>query len=440
MLCSEAPYNENDHIRITKSKCYDYTLHNKTECEQTVTVTRLTSGSTPYSVQFTIAPLGTYNIILPADGMYSVTGTGGCQVLTVTDTVDVTALVMHIAVFDIGVKNVGDAITIVRDTVNNITLYDAGVDGASTLGVPANMLTALTNYGVGTGQAYVANMFAPGNVMTGGWDVLYPDTTGYRLLVGYIGGAVVNRWTVDGVNYSPVVKACAYFAPSSPPGYDFVTSVLIDGVEQITPPPSYYDLTDNDQFNAFRSLVIGSISNAGTPFDVPGPDEIAGIIIPLNEECPELVFTLAQGTLTDVEIQWCTTLWEWCRFWNCLQTKMREWLCCYDPCAPRCENPPTGEKWLDEVMRLTVWGIMPLLQEHHIWQFGNLHDDQAANLARLQPTVLLWDRWYKMIEGCGCPTDKTCGACGENGIVPSTVTLHQPFTPTISGGGGGCCG
>lgn len=439
MICQTLPYNENDHVRITKSGCYDYTFENKTECSQTVTITRLTNGSIPYSAQFVLEPMGTYNIRLPGDGMYSVVGTGGCAILNVTDTVDIVPLVMHIALFDIGVKNVGDAITLVRDTTNAIDVYNSGVDGVSTLGAPANMITALTNYGIGTGQAYVANMFAPGQVMTGGWNALYADTTGYRLLVGYIGGAVVNRWTVDGVNYSPTVRACAYFIPTTPPGYIYATSAIVNGIEQVSI-PSYYDLTVQEQFDNYRSLIVGALSNYGTSFNVPGPDELGGII--LNEdvtECPDIELTLAQGELIDIEIGWCTTLWEWCRIWNCLQTKMREWLCCNDPCAPHCPNPPTGDKWLDDVMRLTVWGIMPLLQEHHMWQFANLHDDQVANLSRLQPTILLWDRWYKLVENCGCPSGKLCAPCGESGaIMASTVTMHSPMVIGTNNGGCGC--
>jgi len=433
MLCNTQPYNENEDVLISKTDCYNYILTNKSICTQTVTVQLLTADTVQPITTYTLEPLSTLNITLPSDGIYSIKGVGGCNYLTVEDEQEFTFDVMHVAVFDLGLLSGTQSVTFVRDTVAPVTVYDSGVHGASTLNTPANLLAQLLAYGTATGKPFLYSVLAPTDPIGGGWDELYANIDNWRIIVGYI-GTEVNEVTVGGVNYAPAVRACVYYDPGVPGTYQYVTQTTVNGDALMTP-PQYIDLAVNEQFDLWRSWVAGEMGAYGNIFDAGGPDEVAAVILNEDEECPVLVVTLAEGTEELHPIQWCTTLFEWCALWNCLQKKMAEWLCCNDPCAPKC-NPPHGEEWIDQVMNLTMWGIAPLLTEHHLWQFGKMSDDYGSNLVRLQPTLLLWSRWYKLVQGCGCPQANGCSPCSGGGLLIPQSPIIQPVG--TSTGGCGC--
>lgn len=438
MLCATLPYNENDHVRIEKDRCYNYRIINKTCCPIVVSVNRINSGSVAFYEEQTLEGKGSISIVLPSDGIYVVKGVGptdGCAILTIVESVTNTADVMQISVFDIGVNDIANAITFVSDSVQSINAYNSGVDGASTVGTATNMLNALDAYGTATGANYIRQFKAPGDAFTGGtgWSDIYASTTGYRLLVGYV-GAKMNTFVVNGVTYTPVAHAVAYYLDSVfatlPADYDYITQIRVAGNELMVC-PEYYEWEVEEELDTALSLAAAEIANYGTTFDVPGPDELIGIIL-TNATYPTLTITVSTGTIETVNIDFCTTLWEFCKLWDCMQTKIAEWLCCQDPCAPACPNPPSGADYLDLMLNLTLYGMFPLLTEHHIWQFGNLSDDEGANLTRLKPTNLLWDRWYKMIEGCGCAPGKNC-ECGEIGItrfLPQSPIAQTPNCKT----------
>lgn len=435
MLCNSLPYNENDDVRITKQSCYDYTLENKSTCSQTVTVTRLTNGSTSYSEVFTLPPLGSYSITLPGDGMYSLTGVNpDCMILSVTDTQEMVFDVMQVSVLYLG-EDDNSPITRIRDNVQGINAYDAGTDGASTPSSPTNMLNALDAYGTATGKPYWVQLYTAGNGLAQ-FAPLYSDTTGYRLVVGFC-GTKIDIATVNASDDTPLAHSASYYQSGLPVGYDFVTDALVGGNDIVNTSPAWYDITVPSELIALRDATDSALSVYGTPF-LPGILEFTAVILP-SASFPTMQWTLAQGEVVAHPIRWCTTLFEWCKLWNCVQQKMAQWLCCTDPCDTTCSNPPHGADWLDMMMSLTVWGMAPLLTEHRIWQFSNMEDDGGSNLARLQPTINLWDRWYKMVQGCGCATTTPCGNCAGGGtLIPQSPIVNPPTANNNGGCGCGC--
>lgn len=431
MLCTNEPYNENDDIAISKTSCYNYVLTNKSICEQAVTVQLLTADTTQPITSYTLPSLGSLAIVLPKDGIYSIKGTGTCTYLEVSDDKTGVPDIQHIAVFEFPFLSGALPITLVRDTTQGVNAYDAGLDGASSLNTPANLLAALTAYGVGTGFVYHAEVAAPSNSFTGTWSNVYSGTDGWRLLVAYV-GTEIDRVVQNGQNYTPVARACGYYINTAP--YDYITQIVVDGVEQMVS-PQYYDLTEQAGVDAFTSTIGTALSNFGTPFTLSETYFVGGVVLD-QAECPIISMTQANGEEVPHVIQWCTTFFEFCALWNCVQKKLAEWLCCNDPCAPGCNNAPHGDEWLDMVLTLTMWGMAPLLNEHHLWQFGKLQDDMGSNLERLQPTILLWQRWYKMVENCGCPQTNGCSPCSGGGLLIPQSPVVQPVGTNT--GGCGC--
>lgn len=432
MLCNPLPYNENEFVRIEKDRCYNYRIINKTGCPMTVSVNRINSGSVAFYQELDLPCLGSVSVVLPEDGIYVVKGKGpegGCLTLTIIDSEFVLANVLEISVFDIG-PTINRVINFVRDVSQGPagTAYNGSVPGVAGTSLPANMNLALASFGVATGLSYVVSFVDPGVPLPGGLDVLYADTTGHRLVVGYVGHKI-DQFSVASVIYTPVQNAVAYYYPTFTPPDTFITGMTIDSFD-IVECPMFYDMTLSADIAASIALAQNYLYTLGTSWNIVGPGEIGALILGINNFVyPIINIEFSSGSLAYVNTDWCTTFFEWCKLWDCAQTKFAEWLCCNDPCAPGCPNPPTGADWLDIVGNLTLWGMFPLLTEHHLFQFGNLSDDEGANLERMKPTVLLWDRWYKMVNGCGCAPTKDCG-CNETGLISQSPIVQIPTCKT----------
>lgn len=393
---------------IKREDCRKYIVHVDDGCVLVLTYKSLTRVINP---EVNIELLEGDNIIeLPEDGVYQVSIKGQCSNLNETDTRVPLDYTPFRFLYSESNNNAGEIINSVF--VNGVQVYDPAVHGVATQGAPNNMLIAVQDWLTNNvNPASIVLLTAPGDDITG-FESTFPDTTNYRFSIFGI-GVQSFEINIGGTAIQPSRTICYYnasvFTGGPIPGtYNYIVGSTVNGTEVVA--PDYYTAAQSE---IVGSLIQSELNNIGTQVEIN--NAFAAIELPnIDDPCPSIDITYVEAELVEESVD-VTFYWiEACKLHECVNRRLREWLCCYDPCAEEC---PLEEQKAKEDLRLfldlTTHGVYQLIYTYQIGQWHEPPIIGTASYDNVNPIIEIWDEWYKLIEGCGCHPAKPCG-CKEN--------------------------
>lgn len=439
--------NENDVIRWEKDSCHKYCITNKTDFPVDVVVEDTTpqESTNPRKWIFTLQAESSYGIDLEVDGVYKICAYHTEGTFLSSSSTTIAGVTTVFQDYLLNPKPLHELLTF---SLDGVVVYDGSIHGTSNFVVPglsgslSNFIARMVSLG------YTVSVFEPAQDPSGTYPWLTTSAV-YRIVLskdGHIGvgvitttGAPVATWSVD-TNYCEWKMG----AGSGAAGEDWLSSLIVDGVNILGTGgmPFYYDTTDPGYPANLYADIENYLSLSCDTIVVPASGLSLGVHS-ANDVCRFFEsHTFAALTFPSYTGTSCDYIYELCNLYECVNTLMRNWLCCYDPCKDPClqEADPQAEakRKLDYLSKLFFFGILPLVTEDRLWSLGDLLPT-PGRIERVGRIESLYSKIRSFLHSCGFSCDPVpCDPCKQIGV--SGYVVNTAFSKANCGCGTTPCG